>query len=180
MKTLVRNAPLLATLLAFASSPAHAGPSEDDLRDAGEKIVDFVAPGVGSKLFGDHPNIHPYQVDGKWVYAIPIRDEDGSRCTHNFDAKWEGARNFQVFVLGVAPERRAAMQFQRKGDKSWSSDSNRGAQFRHGESVVIDGGKNYLAERDFAAGDVLRDQPHACVLFLEDGLSFDSFRKTLD
>lgn len=149
------------------------------LKEAGERIVNFIVPGLGSSIFGSHAKVQPFQVDGKWVYVLAIRNEDGSRCILNFDAKWKGGKQFRPYFLGVPAELRATMQAQRKGDKKWGSDSNRGNQFKHGDTVVLDGSKNYLAEHGFDAGAVLAKNPHACVVFLEDGLSFEWFLESL-
>lgn len=181
----MKRTPLFSTLLGLAmvlgvAQPAAAAPPEEQLKKAGEEIVNFAVPGLGSSIFGSHSKIPPYQINGKWVYALPLVDEDGSRCTLNFDAKWKEPTKFTVYILGVTPEVRATMQFQRKGDKKWSSDSDRGPVFKHGDVVVLDGGKNYLAQRGFGAGDVLRDFNHVAVVFLQEGLSFDEFIKQME
>jgi hypothetical protein len=167
---------LAATALPCATAPAQ---TEDALKQGGERIVNFAVPGLGSSIFGSHAKVQPYQIDGKWVYALAIRNESGSRCTLNFDAKWNGERRFRVYFLGVPSELRATMQAQRKGDKKWGPDSNRGPQFKHRDLVVIDGGRNYLAERGFDAGQVLSHYQNACVVFLEEGLEFDRFLESL-
>lgn len=168
-------AAVVGASLLTAGTPALARQPEAVLKDAGEKIVNFAVPGLGSSIFGSHSKVQPYQVDGKWVYALALRDEKGSRCTLNFDAKWKGEKKFKAYVLGVGPEVRATMQFQRKGDKKWGEDSNRGPAFKHGDVVVIDGGKNYLAQRGFETADILKSSKHVAIVFLEDGLSFEKF-----
>lgn len=176
LKTLM----MAATLAALAPALPARAQAEEALQKAGEKIVNFVVPGAGTSIFTSHPKVQPYKVHGKFVYALAIRNEKGSRCTLNFDAKWKGSRRFRAYFLGVPAIQRATMQVQRKGDKKWGSDSNRGKQFKHRDLVVLDGGRNYLAERGFDAGAVLRSNKYACVVFLEEGLSFEQFLKSLE
>lgn len=160
-------------------APSASAQTEDALKQAAEKITNYVVPGLGSSLFTSHAKVAPYQIDGKWVYALAIRDEGGSRCTLNFDAKWKDQRRFKAYILGVTPEVRATMQFQRKGDKKMGSDSNRGPTFKHGDTVVLDGGRNYLAQRGFEAGPLLANHPNVCVVFIEEGLSFERFLEAM-
>lgn len=145
--------------------------TEEDLKGIGERIGNAVVPGIGSKIIGDHGKVTPFQIDGKWVYALKLRDEDGSRCTLNFDAKWNGPKTFNAYLVAVPAESRLSIMFQRKGDKKWNSDSNRGSVFKHGDTVQLDGSKNYLAERNRSVGEILKDNPNAVVLLVEDGLS---------
>lgn len=132
-------------------------------------------------LFADDSRITPYKVGEKWVYLVPIRDRDGSRCTNNFDARWDGQRKFEFYVVRPKVEKDSVvLKFQRKGDKSWASDSNRGPVFEHRDDVVIEGTKNYLAQRKFDAADLVRDDKRPCVVFIEKGLSLDDWVKDLD
>lgn len=171
---------LTAAVLSLWSPAPAAAQSQKDLEKVGEKIVNFAVPGLGTSMFTRHAKVPPWKVEGKWVYALALRDEGGSRCTHDFDAKWKGKKRFRAYVLVADPNVRATIAWQRKGNKKWGPDSNRGPIQRHRDWVELDGGRNYLADRGFGAGDVLRTYPHACVVFLEEGLSFERFQKSLN
>jgi len=173
MRNPIRIATLTALALFAALTPDATAQSDAAFKDLGEAITNKVVPGLGSKIFSDHSKVRPFQIDGRWVYALRLVDEGGSRCTLNWDAQWKGRKRFTAYIAGVDPLTRATMHFQRKGDKSGRPDSNRGPAFRHREEIEIDGSRNYLAQRDFKAGDVLKDNPSAVVLLVEDGLTIE-------
>lgn len=160
------------------ASIASAAPRTPDVARASvlKRSVDDVLK-IGKSILGSHGKVTPFQIDKQWVYPLALRNEKGSRSTLNFDAKWKGEREFVVYIMNVDPGVRTGMAFQRKGDKKWSSDSNRGKQFRHRDTIVIDGSKNYLAERNFDAGDVLKEHPNAIVLLVEKGLSLEKVQE---
>jgi len=179
----VATVAIAGTLLALGVSADResANPAKKFGEDAANKIwqgVDEVVPFDFGSPFGDHPDVDGFKIKGKWVYVLDLKNEDGSRATNNFDQHWDGGtRKFKVYVAGVDNRAlRARMAFQRKGDKDVWGDSDRGGQFRHNSTTHIDGGDNYLAQRNFDWTDELEAQyPYAMVIFLEDGLSYDEF-----
>jgi len=122
--------------------------------------------------FGRHPNIAPIKIGDKDVYVLELFGDDG-RASNNFSV--DGQKNFKLYVMNVSPADRLRMKFQRKGDKQWNEDSNRGPQLYHSKTVdwTMEGGNNYLAARGFSANQVLAKNPDAVVLLVQDGLSID-------
>lgn len=169
----------LAATMAICAGTAHAGPV-DIGKDGANKVWNGVRSTFnlpGGSIFGWHQKVEVIKIGDKHAYILDLRNEKGSRSTLDFSAPWGGEdRYFTAYILGVDPHVRATMSFQRKGNKKPGSDSNRGSQFRHGDRVVINGSRNYLAQRNFDWSDELdRTFPAASVLFLEDGLTIEQF-----
>lgn len=129
-------------------------------------------------MFAKRATAVSFQIDEKWVYAVPLQRSRESRTSVNFDAKWKGERKFKVYLVNIDRVQRSACAFQRKGDKKWRPDSNRGKVFRHDSTVTLDGKNNYLAIRGLATKDLKQKDPF--VLFVEVGLSVEKVRQYLE
>src|SRR5690606_8323169 len=135
--TLAATAILATTSSTFATTSVASGSTAtagltghrvvDAVRKAGGALneTEKALQGIGklqNKFCGTHRTVHPFRVEGNWVYLIPLHDHGGSRATGNFDAKWKGKKTFRAYLVNVDSSLRATIQFQRKGDKSWSPD----------------------------------------------------------
>jgi hypothetical protein len=149
----------------------------DFVFNLGNELIGWL-PGLGS-IFSRHPTVPAVMINNKPVYLLELGNESGSRASFNFNVDGRDVGNYTCYILNVSDHDRNSMQFQRKGDKSWAPDTNRGPVFGHGSTVWLDGGGNYLAERGFGTGEVLGRNPRAAVLFLPQGLELESVLRAL-
>ena len=160
MKT--KSAIVLAAILSLNALPgARAGFQIQDAIKAGKVI--------GKSAFTVHPTEKWMTVAGSLVLIQPIRDQDGSRCTFNYDRSWTGSKRFRLIVVN-APASMIAVQG--KKDNRWEPDESDGpGVVRHGDIFDLGPrGRCYWTERGFNAGQILRLYPNAAIVLVEDGL----------
>ena len=131
----------------------------------------------GGKLIYDraiatHPNESWLTIENRLVLILPLRPEDGSRCTWNYDRNWNGSKRFHFFVVN-APA--SAVAVHGKKDVKWGSDEEDGPELIHHGDIVEFGprGRCYFAARGFNAGNILRAFPNAAIILVEDGLDLN-------
>jgi hypothetical protein len=166
-QTIVFVLGVVALMAGVLCEPAHAqaGKIAKDGVNKAFQTAGFDSP------FGRHPEVPPIQIDGKYVYILDLIP---GRVTNNFHAKWDGVRTFHVHSDGLSLGTRMKAAFQRKGDKQHWEDSNRGPQFKIGDTIAVDGRYNYLADRNFTWGDRQESEyPDAMIILAEEGLTME-------
>jgi hypothetical protein len=125
------------------------------------------------KGISTHPEETWSTAGGRLFAVFPLRAEDGSRCTWNYNRNWQGTKRFHYFVLN-APA--AMIKVHGKKDVRWGDDEEDGPTLlQHGDIFEVGPRERcYFASRGFNASSVLRAFPNAAILLVEEGLSLDS------
>lgn len=172
--TMRRTMTVAIMALICAAGSAWAGPGKI-AKDGVNKA--FKVAGLPSP-FGRHEAVEPIQINGKYVYILDLVDHDGSRCTASFHAKWEGERKFKVLSEGLPMAFKMKAAWQRKGDKQRKPDTDRGDSFKLGDTIVIDGTYNYLAQRGEGwTSERESENPDAMLILAEEGVTLEQIHE---
>jgi hypothetical protein len=130
----------------------------------------------GTLLYNRAMTTHPNEVwmdfGGRKVLILPLRAEDGSRCTWNYNRDWDGTKRFHFFVVNVPA---ALVAVHGKKDVRFGSDEEDGPDLIHHGDLVEFGRRErcYFAARGFNAGNVLRLYQNAAIILVEDGIDLN-------
>ena len=161
---------------------AHDAKSQDGIAEVAiQVVIDNVTALIKTKLIDKHRTVLPVEIDGQFVYVLPLVDYDGSRATDNFSATWSGFRNFRAYIVNCPDQYKTKVTFVLKGDKRGGPDSTRfdGREIGEGDIFHLDSDGNYLANRrgiNPKDGDIrylLEVAPHAAVILVPEGMSRD-------